>query len=92
MNKLKSLARRPASLVLYLLVRLAALCTVGAFSALVGYILVKGVPYRSPDLFAFEYTSDNASLFPALVNTITITLMALVVAVPLGVFSAIYMV
>ena len=92
MNKLKTLLHRPASLVIYLLVRLAALCTIGAFLALVGYILIKGVPHLSLDLFAFQYTSDNASLFPALVNTISMTLLALLMAVPLGIFSAIYLV
>lgn len=92
MKKLKALTKHPGSLALFILVRLAALLTAFAFIALVGYILVQGVPHLSPDLFALEYTSDNASLFPALVNTISMTLLALVIAVPLGIFAAIYLV
>lgn len=84
--------RHPSSLVLFLLTRLAALLTAAVFLALVGYILVRGVPHLSPDLFAPAYTSDNASLLPALVNTVTMTGLSLLIAVPLGLFAAIYLV
>jgi phosphate transport system permease protein len=59
---------------------------------IIGYILIKGVPHLSLDLFSFKYTSENVSLFPAMINTITITLMSLLIAAPLGIFSAIYLV
>ena len=35
---------------------------------------------------------DNASLMPALINTLIITLLSLVIAVPFGIFAAIYLV
>ncbi len=59
---------------------------------LIVYILVKGVPYLTPDLFAWEYNSENVSLMPALVNTIAMTALSLLIAVPLGIFAAIYLV
>ena len=59
---------------------------------LVGFILIKGVGNLTPDLFALEYNSDNASLMPALINTLIITLLSLVIAVPFGIFAAIYLV
>ena len=43
-------------------------------------------------MFSLKYTSENCSVIPALVNTILITLLALLVSVPLGVGSAIYLV
>jgi phosphate transport system permease protein len=92
MKKLKSLRRHPFSLVLFILVRLAALSTVFAFVALVGYILIKGVPHLSWDLFALEYNSTNVSLLPALINTISMTFLALLIAVPLGIGAAIHLV
>ena len=52
----------------------------------------KGVGNLTPDLFALEYNSDNASLMPALINTLIITLLSLVIAVPFGIFAAIYLV
>lgn len=59
---------------------------------LVGFILIKGVGNLTPDLFALEYNSDNASLCQALINTLIITLLSLVIAVPFGIFAAIYLV
>ena len=91
-QKCNSYRRHPLSLILYLLVHLAALLTIAALGLLVGYILVKGVPYITPDLFAWNYNTTNVSLMPALINTIIMTLLSLIIAVPLGIFSAIYLV
>lgn len=66
--------------------------TVIALVFILGYILIKGIPNISLDLFQPEYTSENGSLIPALVNTVTMALVALLFAVPLGIFSAIYLV
>ena len=56
------------------------------------YILVKGVPNLTPELFSLQYTSENASVVPALLNTLVIVVLSLAIAVPLGIFSAIYLV
>lgn len=37
---------------------------------IIGFILVNGIPNLSPTLFEWEYTSDNVSLMPALVDTV----------------------
>ena len=54
--------------------------------------MIKGVPFLNKDLFALKYTSDNVSLFPAIINTLMMTGLALLFAVPLGIFAAIYLV
>ncbi len=59
---------------------------------LIGYILARGIPYLRPSLFALKYNSDNVSLVPALITTVMTIVLALLAAVPLGVFSAIYLV
>lgn len=84
--------RRAASAGLRALVWLGAALTAIVLVFLIGYILVKGVPYLRPSLFAWEYTTDNVSLTPALVNTLLMALLALLIAVPVGVGSAIYLV
>lgn len=66
--------------------------TLAVLLFMIGYILVKGVPYLSPSLFSWEYTSENCSVVPALVNTLLMTLLALLIACPLGIGSAIYLV
>lgn len=66
--------------------------TAGVLVLVVGYILVRGVPNLTPELFAWEYTSSNVSLMPALVNTVLMASVALGLAVPTGVMSAVYLV
>ena len=66
--------------------------TLAALLFMIGYILVKGVPHLRGDLFNWRYTSDNCSVVPALVNTLIMTLLALFIACPLGIGSAIYLV
>jgi phosphate transport system permease protein len=80
------------AVLLRILVYLATMITVGALLFVVGYILVKGVPNLSWKLFEWKYTTENLSLMPALLNTILMTALSLLIAVPLGVFAAIYLV
>lgn len=90
-EKLKGYKKDPFSAVLLLLVVLAAVVTVGVLVSLVAYIVIKGVPNITPQLFAWTYNSENVSMLPAIINTITITLLSLLFAVPIGIFSAIYL-
>ena len=92
MSKLNSYKRRPFSLLLRILVTLSTLITAGTLGALVIYILVKGIPNINADLFAWEYTSENVSMMPAMINTVLMTGLSLIMAVPVGIFSAIYLV
>ena len=82
----------PLSMGLFLAVTLAAVITVGILLLIIGYILAKGVPNLSFGLFAWTYSSSNVSLMPALINTVTMTLLSLAIAGPLGIFSAVYLV
>lgn len=90
-QKLKTLIKHPASLIMFLLTWGAALITIAVVLFLVAYILIKGVPNIRPSLFAWEYNSENVSMMPAIINTVTMTLFSLLLAVPIGVFSAIYL-
>ena len=84
--------RKTKDLLLRTLTWLCALLTFSILIFLIGYILLNGVPYLKPSLFALEYTSDNVSLLPALVTTVMTVALSLLIAVPFGVFSAIYLV
>lgn len=89
---LRPYRRSPFSLALRGLTCLGALATAFVIQFMVGYILVKGIPNLSWDLFAWKYNSVNVSLMPALVNTVTMTVLSLLIAAPLGIFAAIYLV
>jgi phosphate transport system permease protein len=79
------------SYILRTLVYSSAGITAAVIIGLVAYILYMGLPNISLSLFAVHYTSDNASLFPALINTLTVTFFSLLLAVPIGVGAAIYL-
>lgn len=79
------------SLVLRFLLRLCAGITFVIIAGLIIYILCMGLPHITPSLFALHYSSDNASLFPALVNTVIVLILSLVLAVPVGVGVAVYL-
>lgn len=70
----------------------ASVVTFAVLIFLVAYILVKGIPYLTPELFSFEYTSENVSLMPSLINTFIMTILSLAIAAPAGIFAAIYLV
>lgn len=91
-QKIKTLTKHPGSLILLILTVLAAVITVGVLGFLIFYILIQGVPHLKPELFAWSYTSENVSMLPSIINTLLMTALTLLVAVPLGVFAAIYLV
>lgn len=84
--------RGPLSWALYILTAGAAAITFSVLVFLIAYIVIKGVPNLSPSLFAFVYTSENVSLMPALINTLFLVAVSLIVAVPVGIGSAVYLV
>ena len=88
----ESYKKHPGSMILFLLVCLAALITSVVIVYLIVYILVNGIPNLKPELFAWEYNTENVSMLPALINTLIMTALTLLLAVPIGVFSAIYLV
>lgn len=92
MNKFKEYLRRPKSLVVYILIMLSAALTVAVILFIIGYILIKGVPNITPELFSLKYNSKNLSMLPSIINTLYLTFLTLLIAVPVGVFSAIYLV
>lgn len=91
-QRMKSYRRTPFSFLLFVLVCISAVITVGVLAMLIGYILVKGIPNLHPSLFAWNYNTENVSMMPALINTILMVLLSLVIAAPIGIFSAIYLV
>ena len=43
-------------------------------------------------LFQLEYNSENVSMFPSIINTVCMTALSLLIAGPLGIFAAVYLV
>ena len=91
-DRLKSYKRTPGSLLVMLLVVLSSVATIAALIFLILYILVNGIPYINADLFSWNYTSENCSVIPAAINTVIMAAISLLLAVPFGIGSAIYLV
>jgi len=90
--KRKIFNRKPMDFLLFALTWLGIGITAAVLVFIVGYVLVNGLPHIRPSLFAVQFTTANQSLFPALMGTLMIVGLALVLAVPLGIFSAIFLV
>lgn len=90
-EKLKVYKRHPGSFLVMLLVIGSAVLTFMVLMFLILYILIKGVPYITPSLFSLHYTSENVSVMPALINTVGMTFLSLLMAIPLGIAAAIFL-
>ncbi len=85
-----------------LLVHAAALFTFSIVAFILVYILVQGLPQifievqnllaGLPSLFDLEYNSDNASLMPAIFNTLIMIAISISISSILGIGAAIYLV
>ena len=91
-QKWQSLRHRPGSLAWYILVHAGALFSVATLAFIVVYILINGIPNLTPELFSLHYDSENVSMLPALINTLFMAVIALVLALPIGIGAAMYLV
>lgn len=91
-NKFRAYLKKPFSLAVLVLILIAAAITVGAVLWVLMYTLIRGIPNLKLDLFAWEYSRQNLSMMPAIINTLFLSALALVISVPIGVFAAIFMV
>lgn len=91
-DKIKSYLKNPGSMAVMLLVMLAAALTFAALLFIICYILIKGIPHLRLSLFEWNYTTENVSMLPAIINTLIMTVVSLIVSVLFGMFTAIYLV
>lgn len=88
---MKTYKKHPLSFLFMLLAWLAAALTAAVFIAVVGYVLIRGIPQLKPSLFAWNYTTDNVSMMPAIITTIEMVGISLLIAAPLGICCSVYL-
>lgn len=91
-EKLKTYKSHPLSFLFLIITILAVSITVALFIFIVGYVIIKGIPYLKPSLFSLHYTTENVSMLPAIITTLEMVGISLLISAPLGVFCAIYLV
>ena len=72
--------------------KFSAFTTFAVLFFIIAYILARGIPYLKPSLFALEYTTENVSLLPAIITTLMMTVLALLISAPIGIFTGFYLV
>ncbi len=55
-------------------------------------IIIHGLPGLRPALFSWTYTTENVSLLPALLNTLSMVLLCLLISVPVSIGCALFLV
>ncbi len=83
--------KHASSVLLKALVYLSAFITIAIVVSIIGYILITGIPNLKPSLFALKYTSENCSMMPALINTFIMIVLSLLIGLPIGIFSAVFL-
>ncbi|RVU54098.1 phosphate ABC transporter permease PstA [Anaerosphaera multitolerans] len=72
--------------------KISVFLTFGSLFVIVVYVLLKGIPYFNLDMFSLNYTSENVSMLPSILTTLLVVFLAIIIATPVGVFTAIYLV
>ena len=68
----------------------AGIAVLGLLSILV-FVSVKGIPHLSAQLLFGKYSVRNVSILPSIVATLLTVLISLIVAAPIGVFTAVFL-
>lgn len=83
--------KHTSSCILGILIRAAAAVVAFLLLLIIGYVLILGIPSLKPGLFAWKYNSENVSMMPAVINTLSIMLLTLIIALPVSISAAIYL-
>jgi len=84
--------KKPVDIILLGLTYVFAAITLISLLFIIFHVLVNGIPYLSLSLFERNFTSQNVSMFPSIVSTVIMVLLTLTIAVPLGIFTSIFLV
>lgn len=93
MNDKISLKRKAKCIILNVLMYISAGIIFTMLLFLIGYILYKGIPYISLEILTSKPSliNDKTGILPNILNTIYTILITLVIVLPVGVGSAVYL-
>lgn len=83
--------RKILSLILKCLVWFCGIITVLILVYILIFILIRGIPNINMEFLFESYDSENLSAFSSIVTTVIMIILSLFLAVPIGVFCAIYL-
>lgn len=83
--------RKLTSALSKLLVWFSGIFTVGILVFILFFILLRGIPKINMEFLFGKYNSETLSAFSSIVTTVEMIVISLAIAVPIGVFCAIYL-
>jgi len=83
---------RIADSILKFLIIGSSLISIGALLWIVGYIVINGLPHITWEFISTEYKGDQTGILPMIISTAYIIGLSLLISVPIGICSAIYLV
>lgn len=92
MEDIRIIHKDKISSILNFCVKMSSIVTMSLLILMVGFIVMNGLPNLTLEQFAFTYSTENVSMLPAIVNTLLFTILSLLIALPFGIGSAIYLV
>lgn len=81
-----------SSKIYFVLIRLCTILTFSSVFFIVAFILKNGIPYLNFEMFSYKYTTENVSMFPAIVTTLIMVVLSILIAGPIGIFTGFYLV
>lgn len=72
--------------------RTSALFALSILAFMVCFVIIKGALSLKPEMFSLTYTTANSSMTPAILTTLATVVLAILLATPIGVGSAIFLV
>ncbi len=74
-----------------ILIYISIIITVGIFAIIILYIIINGINYISLDFFTKAPNDSLEGILPIIINTLYVEVVTLLIAVPIGIGSAIYL-
>lgn len=82
---------RLKSSILRIVVYIGTIMTFAILAFILFDLFIKGVPHLKLEMFALKYSSKNLSMMPAIINTVLMVFLAICMAGPIGIITAIYL-
>lgn len=72
--------------------RLFSAMTLAILVFIVAFVVLKGAMSFSPKMLSLNYTTENLSMGPAIITTLITVILSILLASPIGIFTAIFLV
>ena len=84
-------SKRLSDKILYFVICACAAVTVGILLWIIGFIVINGIGSISWEFLTAPYSTEGGGIMPMIISTFYMVLLTIVIATPIGIFTAIYL-